>query len=350
MGRRLGFFEQCSRDARLREEEEERKKRAAIKEAERREREAVRKAKQVAVEKKERKKNLAVQRTAKAKDALQEIEETLLRASPVTMIDWNSLLDNNPFPEPEPLRPKSRWYIKIFGRLNQMVEDKYNIKLKYWQESKKEYEKEQARNNNPILVKKKLYFDGNTQAIVNYSDMVLRNSRYPKAFPHTWGIEYLEEAKALWLDYFLPSPEAVPKLKEVRYIASKDEFQELFLSESDFNKMYDSLLYQITLRTIYEIFQSDQVNRVDAVGFNGWIKSISKGTGNDVTMCVLSIYVPWSVFKELDLWRANPKECFKSLRSRCEINFTFRCYRGIFLRLQNSWRDRSWTCTGFSIV
>jgi hypothetical protein len=42
------------------------------------------------------------------------------------------------------------------------------------------------------------------------------------------------------------------------------------------NRTYDDVLYQITLRTIYELFQSDSVDALTAVVFNGWVNSIDK--------------------------------------------------------------------------
>ena len=186
--------------------------------------------------------------------------------------------------------------------------------MKRWEQEKKHYKQEQIQRNSLILDKKKSYFDHNPQAIIEYFDMVLSNSQYPDTFPHEWNPEYLEDAKTIVVDYFLPSPDQVPTLKEVKYVASKDEFQEVLLQEAVFNKMYDGLLYQIALRSIHEIYESDQVDAVTAVVFNGWVRSIDKGTGKPITACVLSVQAGRDEFQKVDLSQVDPKSCFKTLK------------------------------------
>jgi restriction system protein len=176
------------------------------------------------------------------------------------------------------------------------------------------YEQEQNQRNALVLDRKKAYFDRNPQAVIEYVDMVLSNSQYPDTFPQEWNLEYLEDARIIGVDYFLPSPDEVPKLKEVKYVAAKDEFQEIQLQEAAFNRLYDGLLYQIALRSIHEIYESDQVGAVAAVVFNGWVRSIDRGTGNPITVCVLSVQAPRDEFLKVDLQRVDPKICFKTLK------------------------------------
>ena len=277
--------------------------------------EAVRETKQRAVQEKEAKKALAAERTAEAQATLSGIERTLLHTLNIDdRIHWDSLLDRKPFPKPSPLEPKRKWYHAIFGTLRRALEDEWNLSVKRWQEEKVQYEREQTERNNRILDKEKAYLARIPQAVIEYVDMVLSNSQYPDTFPQECNLEYLEDAKTMAVDYFLPSPDDVPTLREVKYIASKDEFQEVHLQESAFSKMYDGLLYQIALRSIHEIFESDQIEAVAAVVFNGWVRSIDKGTGKPVTVCVLSVQAPGDEFRKIDLRYVDPKICFKVLK------------------------------------
>src|SRR5262249_26026445 len=95
--------------------------------------------------------------------------------------------------------------------------------------------------------------------------------------------------KRLIVDYFLPAPEALVTLKEVKYIQSRDEFAEQHLSQAQAAKLYDEVLYQVTLRTIHELFDADIIDALETIVFNGWVKSISRSTGQEVTACVLSL-------------------------------------------------------------
>lgn len=323
---------------------------------------SVRETRQRAAQEKEAKKTLAADRSAEAQDVLSGIERTLLHTLDRNdRIEWDSLLDGKSFPkalppepkwlplprEPKPsdplFMPTKKWYHALFGNLrqkaedearqryvrahaewrkrmpqvdakNKALEDEWNLNAKRWQQEKEQYENEQAQRNEVIQRKKKAYFDRDPQAVVEYFDMVLSNSQYPDTFPHEWNLECVEASGTVVVDYILPSPDDVPRVKEVKYVASRDEFQEVQLQEAVFNKMYDGLLYQIALRTIHEIFESDQVAAAAAVVLNGWVRSTDRGTGKPVTACVLSVQVPRDEFLRVDLRRVDPKTCFRSLK------------------------------------
>ena len=119
--------------------------------------------------------------------------------------------------------------------------------------------------------------------------MVLSRSEYPDFFPQSYEIEYNPENKILIVDYTLPPLDSLPTLKEVRYNASRDEFTEKCLTERQLKDLYDSVLYQTTLRTIHELFEADQGGVLDAVVFNGWVTSIDPAIGKETTKCILSL-------------------------------------------------------------
>jgi restriction system protein len=106
----------------------------------------------------------------------------------------------------------------------------------------------------------------------------------------------------------------MPKLKEVKYVQSKDELIEIFLSESVRNKLYDNLIYHICLRTIHELYESDSINAFDLIVFNGWVKSINKATGQEVNACIISVQASREEFLSINLANVDPKACFKNLK------------------------------------
>jgi hypothetical protein len=79
--------------------------------------------------------------------------------------------------------------------------------------------------------------------VEDYCEMVLANSEYPDGFPQDFDLEYIPETKILIVEYALPAREHLPRLKEIKYIKSKDEFTEVFLSESEMNKLYCALSF-----------------------------------------------------------------------------------------------------------
>lgn len=324
--------------------------------------EAKRRKSEQTAQAKDAKKALAAERTEEAQAAFYQIEQTLafsLKQS--NKIKWESLLNQSHFPEKRPTRaspltlpkepkqidpqfcPAKKWYYFFLKSLRQNAEDEAKRKflelheawktaladtnarnqrldeefaknLTDWQKRKEDYDKQQAEMNAQVLAKKKAYIERDPQAIVEFCELVLSISKYPANFPNEWNLDYQAETKTLVIDYFLPSPEELPTLKEVKYVASKDELSEVHLQQAAINKIYDQLLYQITLRTIHELYEADGIQSVESIVFNGWVRSIDKGTGKQVTACVLSIQATRKEFQDIDLRHVEPKECFRNLK------------------------------------
>jgi len=62
------------------------------------------------------------------------------------------------------------------------------------------------------------------------------------------------------------------------------------MKKKEFDSFYESIIFQITLRSIHEIFKADYANTIDAIVFNGWVTAIEKATGNEFTSCIISLH------------------------------------------------------------
>ena len=183
-----------------------------------------------------------------------------------------------------------------------------------WKKREKQHYEKQLKCNTKIDAMKEAYLGGDAKSIIEYCEMVLNNSQYPDSFPTNFELEYKPESKILIVEYELPSLEDFPNVKEVKYIASQKELKKTLLSSAAINKMFDSAIYKITLRTIHELFEADAANAIEAVSFNGWVNSIDKATGNETTNCIVSIQAKKDEFLNINLSKVEPKICFKKLK------------------------------------
>lgn len=186
--------------------------------------------------------------------------------------------------------------------------------LAAWNQARSTYALELEASNAWIDLLKTDYQNGDPDAIKEYCELVLNNSKYPESFPQTFDIEYVPSTKILVVEYDLPSCEAYPTLKEVKYIQSRKELKESHLNQAQINKMFDRACYEIVLRTLHELFEADAVDALDAVSLNGWVNSINRATGKRQNVCILSIQAKKSDFMEIDLQHVDPKACFKKLK------------------------------------
>jgi restriction system protein len=183
-----------------------------------------------------------------------------------------------------------------------------------WNREVKEYQEELAKRDLAIDERRAKYEALQKDGIEDYCEMILANSEYPNGFPQELDLEYIPETKILIVEYSLPAPEHLPRLKEVKYVKAKDDFTEAYLSDSEINKLYDDALYQICLRALHELFDSDDVIAIAAISFNGWVNSVDKATGKQANACVLSIQVKKDEFQAINLQNVEPKTCFKAMK------------------------------------
>ncbi len=194
------------------------------------------------------------------------------------------------------------------------VREGHEKQVTAWSARRDEYIANQNAGHAAVDAKRTAYESANPDAIVEYCDLVLSSSRYPDYFPQEFDFDYDHAAKTLVVDYQLPAPDDLPRLKGVKYIASRDEFEEQVLAESQASRLYDNVLYQIVLRTIHELFEADTISALDTVVFNGIVTAVDRTTGKPATSCVLSLRANRSDFLEIDLAQVDPKACFKSLK------------------------------------
>ena len=304
----------------------------------------------------------AAEQTAAAQETLKALDEIL--ASTLTVddrVDWEALKDRDPFPTPKPSAPKpttkpaeprsseARFQPKL-GFLDKLIASRrerltaqaraayaaarrewegaveeakrhderqrqeYESALAEWERKQAEHVTVQTEKHALIDERRRMYEARDPGAILDYCDLVLSNSEYPDFLPQAYELDFIPETGILVVDYVLPAPTAIPRVKEMRYAQSQDELVEVNVSEAEANRRYDSVLYQICLRTIHELFEADAADALQAIVFNGWVTSVDAATGKDVTACVLSVQAGKQAFMEIDLSRIEPKVCFRSLK------------------------------------
>lgn len=308
----------------------------------------------------EERKSLAAEQTTEAQQELDRLFSLLKATLTVDdTIDWESLKDKTPYPEEKPRLPHiplpplphepntfDSKYIPSLGILDRLfpsrkkrvlaekqalfeadytawqeheksvvaISQVYEKQISDWSARRDEYVANQTEAHAAVDAKRTAYESKDPEAIVEYCDLVLSASRYPDYFPQEFDLDYNPTAKTLIVDYQLPAPDDLPRLKEVKYIASREDFEEQFISESQSAKLYDDVLYQILLRTVHELFEADVISAIDAIVFNGIVTAINRTNGKPVTSCVLSLRANRAEFLEINLAQVDPKSCFRSLK------------------------------------
>jgi restriction system protein len=312
-----------------------------------------------AIQQTEKKEEHARDLTEQSKEALEAIERILSHTLSVDdAVDWEHLKDKTAFgvkkPSPQPfltiprapveseVKTKPSFFTVLLGgsekheeaerekfELLQEKWDKEKVELEMknsqlqkahqeeldkWQGEKLSYEAQQAEFNGKVDGFKTLYLEKDTEAIIEYCEMVLNNSEYPDSFPREFEIQFNTMNAMLLVDFQLPNIKDLPSRTMVRYVKARDEFNEKFLSATALNKLYELALYQVVLRTVHELFEADIVGAIDAVTLNGFVAAVNSATGHMETSCIVSLQVSKEEFTKINLSSINAKDCFKSLK------------------------------------
>lgn len=182
--------------------------------------------------------------------------------------------------------------------------------IKNLQEDEKEYSSKKQEIEYKIETFKDDIINGKKEAIEEYCSLLLEYSAYPIEYDKNIILTCNQDL--LVIDYSFPSVDTFPSLVEMKF--TKGKCVPVQMTEKVFSKHYDDALYQITLRSIYEIFADKYLSFVNSVAFNGWVSALNKANGKIETNCILSIKTNREQITDIDFMNVSPKACFKSLK------------------------------------
>jgi len=289
----------------------------------------------------------ARKRTEDARKIIESLAETLtIGVADAGPLIWENHRPNEPFPKKPPLEPRiekpdpsSERYRPRSGLLDWLrpkvrrekeqeaeallksdlerwgnIVGRFETAFASWKEEESSFLAEQEIKRQEFDELRSQYLSGEPEAVREHASLVLRQSQYPGFIPKEWDLLFVAETGILLVEYQLPSPENLPKLKQVKYSQTVGKPQEIFLKPDEINKLYDSLAYQVCLRTIHELFVADEIGALKAITFNGQVRYTDRAVGKNTESCIVSIQVPREDFDELDLTEVNPAQCFRKLK------------------------------------
>lgn len=208
---------------------------------------------------------------------------------------------------------------------NEKRRERYENRIVKWEAEVEEIKKKRREAVEEVEQLRENYRSGEKGAVEQVINGILENSPYPtpvafdrikEAFEGDIETTFKSDSRLLIVDRAVPPPEAIPKRKKIKYVKSRDAFKGKDLSKRDFNQLYETIPYQLALRTAYEVFSIDEKEGsvIDSVVVNGWVTSVNPATGHEETVCTLSLQASREEIMSLNLSQVNPKAAFKNLK------------------------------------
>jgi restriction system protein len=197
---------------------------------------------------------------------------------------------------------------------NKAIESEYAVELARWKTGREKHEADVALQNAAIDQQHEAYEAGVEKAVIGLCEIVISRENNPVLPSSEFEIEYQPDTESLIIEFSLPTPAAIPRVKEVKYVKARNVFTEILVSESERDRLYDSVVYQICLRVISAVFYADHLAKIKGITFNGWGTAIDPAKGKETTSCIISVTTRREEFGEIDLNRVDPKACFRALK------------------------------------
>ena len=193
----------------------------------------------------------------------------------------------------------------------------FDAEVEQWEADEAEHKRQQDAANAEVDAFRADYerWDGTDgRPVEEHAELVLNGSEYPDWVEVDFDLGFNVDTKTLVVEYRLPTEESMPTVRGVTYVQSRDELKQTHISARDKDALYESVLHQMALRTIHELYEADEVEAFDAIVFNGWIDSVDRATGQRGESCIMSVQAPRDEFLGLNLSEIEPKACYRALK------------------------------------
>ena len=215
------------------------------------------------------------------------------------------------------------WKKKAYNRQYESSETSYrNDRDDYYEAlNDHQYQIDQEReevdeHNLKIERYKQDFAAGKPKAIEEYFALVLEKSAYPAGFPKTAIITYAAESESLRIEIALPAIDVIPAVKSWTYDQIRDEITAIAMPRKQRRLLYASVLAQLSLRTIHEVFTADRSKKIDSIVFDGYVDEINPSSGQPGRFSLVALAITRQQFNCLDLSQVEPRACLKGLNGR----------------------------------
>jgi restriction system protein len=156
---------------------------------------------------------------------------------------------------------------------------------------------------------------GVEEAIQQYVSIVLSNSAYPECFPVDHEFTFDSSLRELTVTVLIPPPQAIPNVKEYRYVKARDEITSTTLAAKEQKDRYASAVAQVALRTMHEVFEADRAGRVESISLQVATEALDVATGTVKRTVLCAVATDRATFTAIDLRNVVPAATLQHLNA-----------------------------------
>ena len=154
---------------------------------------------------------------------------------------------------------------------------------------------------------------GAVDAVREYVGIVLANSVYPEHFDVEHDADFEPSTSELRVRAIVPDPSKVPTLKGYKYAKATDQVSPVELTARDAKARYASIVQQVALRTIHEVYEADRRNIIQAITLEVGAETNEPATGQKKFIPFVAVAVARDQFMSIDLSGVVPSATLEHL-------------------------------------
>ena len=175
------------------------------------------------------------------------------------------------------------------------------------------YQSDIARHNSRIAQISSGVPERDRESVRYYLELVLAGTLLPDDVPHAAEVAYSPRGEQAVVRFELPSIDVIPAMKSYTYIATTATLREKERPATQIAQLYRSVISQITLLYMRNIFDSEP--ELDNVELGGHVRSVNPATGQREYPCLISIATDRSTYLGLNMRDVEPDVCLRHLNA-----------------------------------
>ena len=151
------------------------------------------------------------------------------------------------------------------------------------------------------------------ESVQYYLELALSGTLLPDDVPHAAEVAYSPRGEQAVVRFELPSIDVIPGVESYTYVATTATLREKKRPAAQIAQLYRSVISQITLLYMRNIFESDP--ELDNVELGGHVHSVNRATGHREYPCLISIATDRATYLGLNLRDVEPDVCLRHLNA-----------------------------------
>lgn len=161
---------------------------------------------------------------------------------------------------------------------------------------------------------------GVESAVQEYVAVVLGNSVFPELLSVEHEFAFDSELRELELTVLISRPDQLPAEKVYKYVKARDEITATMLSQKELKARYASVVHQVALRTVHEIFEADRTGHINTIALTVATEANDPATGLQKRTALTAVAAERSSFVAFDLANIVPLATLQHLGASVSKN------------------------------